>query len=908
MSEDGVTVTSADGEAEDGALRALREDQAKLDAAWNKRKRALKRYPFLECLTTQKIEVKPRISPAEPRSVTKRWFVCKGCNRDAGGINSSRWLEHVLHCEPLAQAARDESATGAGEMKNAFIQLSRLTFKLESSRTRVHELRAFFSPGWRSNTSETGTTATTTTVVESTAQTDLRRYLRPPLSKKDIADINDAVSELIVESSIPLSWTSSPAFFKFIHALRPDLFNDTEKASIASGTVLVNQPKNIRSRHWQATTGLDRLYEKRMQAALKEIEESEELALAADGWQAEHGRKVLNVAITMRETGREYYWKSVELGTESENAAFMQQAVAQVMSGLPLKKFKCIIGDNTGHVIKFLETITSTPQFSHVTPIGCFAHRFNLLAGDVVEVFKYFFVQLEQAINKLHVKTQMRALFDAVRKEKKVAKQLETYCQTRWASAHVCLSSYVANIDVLRFLDEDGGVVAKDFRKLRTSDPEIFDVLFSREAQMAARHLESLFRGLAAANKFVEAADAHLAEIFPLCWALDNDMKQWLANAKTNGNQSWIACATCNKARDASTCTTPEELSVVLKRVYQVRFEGLEAQPGKPSTRRQPLRDDPLVHLASSLSFMLHKRMRIKSHKVVPNTFMAQDGLRKIHFHLEEVAHIPDVEAADLAVENMNATVIPEHAKKFQNHYCHLFTNEAYVEACTDRTFVDVTLEQLEYIRQHNWWRNLLEMEEVVNWSEWKPLIPYARRVNAIVPHSASVERMNSAQKLVHNKKRTSLSHARIQKLTFVYFNSRHKRRVTASSFGRLAAEACEVTENEIVASPVVVDADGDDDADDDGVGADEILSSDDESLDDYLKDADELVMSPFADVSNRTETTCVGNLDENVPVEDDDSRPARDKEKETFAQKAARKALERQEKERRSKHRRLNQ
>ena len=43
MSEDGVTVTSADGEAEDGALRALREDQAKLDEAWSKRKRVLKK-------------------------------------------------------------------------------------------------------------------------------------------------------------------------------------------------------------------------------------------------------------------------------------------------------------------------------------------------------------------------------------------------------------------------------------------------------------------------------------------------------------------------------------------------------------------------------------------------------------------------------------------------------------------------------------------------------------------------------------------------------------------------------------------------------------------------------------------------------------------------------------------------
>ena len=232
-------------------------------------------------------------------------------------------------------------------------QPARAEHEHEQRGARVNELRAFFSPGWRSNTSETGTTATTTTVVESTAQTDVRRYLRPPLSNKDIVDINDAVSELIVESSIPLSWTSSPAFFKFIHALRPDLFNDTEKAGIASGAVLVNQPKNIRSRHWQSTTGLDRLYEKRMQVALKEIEESEELALAADGWQAEHGRKVLNVAITMRETGREYYWRSVELGTESENAAFMQQAVAQVMSGLPLKKFKCIIGGNTGQVFCF---------------------------------------------------------------------------------------------------------------------------------------------------------------------------------------------------------------------------------------------------------------------------------------------------------------------------------------------------------------------------------------------------------------------------------------------------------------------------------------------------------------------------------------------------------------------------
>ena len=66
--------------------------------------------------------------------------------------------------------------------------------------------------------------------------------------------------------------------------------------------------------------------------------------------------------------------------------------------------------------------------------------------------------------------------------------------------------------------------------------------------------------------------------------------------------------------------------------------------------------------------------------------------------------------------------------------------------------------------------------------------------------------------------------------------------------------------------------------------------------------------MSPRANVSDRTEATCVGNLDANLLVRDDHSRPDRDNANETQVQTAARKALERQEKERRGKSRKLNQ
>ena len=116
--------------------------------------------------------------------------------------------------------------------------------------------------------------------------------------------------------------------------------------------------------------------------------------------------------------------------------------------------------------------------------------------------------------------------------------------------------------------------------------------------------------------------------------------------------------------------------------------------------------------------------------------------------------------------------------------------------------------------------------------------------------------------------------------------------------------DVCEVEESEVAVGAVVgADSDGDDG----GIRDDEILSSDDEHVDKYVKDTDERVMLPLANVSNRTEMTCVGNLDENMQVQGDDSRPARDKANVTFAQKAARKALERQEKETRSKSRRLN-
>ena len=55
--------------------------------------------------------------------------------------------------------------------------------------------------------------------------------------------------------------------------------------------------------------------------------------------------------------------------------------------------------------------------------------------------------------------------------------------------------------------------------------------------------------------------------------------------------------------------------------------------------------------------------------------------------------------------------------------------------------------------------------------------------------------------------------------------------------------DVCEVEESEVAVGAVVgADSDGDDD----GIRDDEILSSDDEHVDQYVKDTNERVMSPF--------------------------------------------------------------
>ena len=69
-------------------------------------------------------------------------------------------------------------------------------------------------------------------------------------------------------------------------------------------------------------------------------------------------------------------------------------------------------------------------------------------------------------------------------------------------------------------------------------------------------------------------------------------------------------------------------------------------------------------------------------------------------------------------------------------------------------------------------------------------------------------------------------------------------------------------------------------DGDDAGLGelTKEFLLRVDENLDEYLKDADEVVISPLANVSNRMERIRVGDVGENVWVQDNDSCPAWDK------------------------------
>ena len=87
-------------------------------------------------------------------------------------------------------------------MKQALLDLCTKRFKTDAQRSRADEVRAFFSPSEKVNVSDAGDDVT---VVESVATNGIKQYLRKPLSNREIAKINEAVCEAIVDSAIPFS-------------------------------------------------------------------------------------------------------------------------------------------------------------------------------------------------------------------------------------------------------------------------------------------------------------------------------------------------------------------------------------------------------------------------------------------------------------------------------------------------------------------------------------------------------------------------------------------------------------------------------------------------------------------------------------------------------------------------------
>lgn len=200
-------------------------------------------------------------------ALVKRWYACKACGKDIG-VHPSPAIDHVTDCARLVEIAVDENTGGDDQMKRALLALCQMKFKTLSSQIRAKELRSKFSPQ-ATLVSEHSTVDDVMVVESELATTGVKKYMRPPSSSKKISKMNKALSEFVIESSLPFRLTSSPAFFKFMHAVRPDLFSEIEKAQINSGAALTKQPKNIRGRVWHATTGLHALHEKRMDAVLR---------------------------------------------------------------------------------------------------------------------------------------------------------------------------------------------------------------------------------------------------------------------------------------------------------------------------------------------------------------------------------------------------------------------------------------------------------------------------------------------------------------------------------------------------------------------------------------------------------------------------------------------------------------
>lgn len=707
------------------------------------------------------------------------------------------------------------------------------------------------------------------------------------------ATMNNAVAEYIYTAGLTLDSVEGSALSTLLAKIRPDLLNKSEADEMAKQGHLRERVNWLKSRRWMSEKGLEELYGDTHSAVMKMMSDDKNITLSLDGWSKRNVSGVVNVCLSSKLLNHEVVVDSIALDGRSENAQFLVDVVKKNVQTFKSHEGNVIAvtGDNASVVTAALKVVHN--DLNNIITHGCDCHRLSLVAEDLYQVFKPVIDEINAMMKKIRLRQQLRQKLDAIRARRSSAKdkiRSLTYMSfTRWGTIHnVCsriAENHITFVELLHAEDwpETERMINSTVERERpdtdanTPSANVRIVRFIKNTPAypirdAATQLGALFKPIALAVQHLESRSAGLHEMLPIYDSILQDTHSWLIRQQ---DKDWYKNSDLlgTKARHSLA-----DLKDAVLGVFEARAQAMD---------KTPIVTD-LHHLASALNeratgcilSLRGPKTKIANDeaaasaavRIIPaddNTW-GSEPLLNISAALTQfrgIAHVSAQQSRD--VENAKKNFLglrrdcPEDEVRAAAKKATALGRETEWVIAVQTLMRESKWTTKYWQNEESWISEIARLECV----EHKLLRPLALRVNAVVPHSASVERANSAMKRIDTDVRASLKHDRVRKLTFILHNLKRKKR--GRDYGARGILRRNI---QVVERAVGYESEDDNDAETDV--DDSILSELDE------EDADELLRSPLdiaieAEASaprveepraSQPSTIAPGILDENVP------------------------------------------
>ncbi|CAG8755942.1 ribonuclease H-like domain-containing protein [Rhizophagus irregularis DAOM 181602=DAOM 197198] len=238
----------------------------------------------------------------------------------------------------------------------------------------------------------------------------------------------------------------------------------------------------------------------------RDLEQSDNLTLALDGWTTPKMKSIYNYIVTT-DTRMEYLIGLYDYSSDSHTSEFLTEEISSIIEKLGSDKFAAIVTDNASNCRVARQNIHQT--YPHIWNIRCAAHAINLIASDLVklEPIKKFINECGKINRYFSTSHASNALLRQGFTTMKIkGGGLQTWVKTRWGSLFMTMDALLRARPVFDWiLREHANSITNNEVAALMEDESFFSI---------CRSVRSIWKPIKECINLLEANEATLSDCF----------------------------------------------------------------------------------------------------------------------------------------------------------------------------------------------------------------------------------------------------------------------------------------------------------------------------------------------------------------------------------------------------------